>query len=227
MKLPITSEWTRPECVAPKPKGAKHGKINIYEIEITLVLGIFGVFGLSWIEQPAILRLFRVFPVFLPTAHKIQERIINMEKILKLVFSIGICEAVGITGAFFTGPAVSSTWYASLVKPFFQPPAWLFAPAWTTLYVLMGIALYLVWSHKSAMALFFVQLFFNGLWSILFFGLKSPFLAFLDIVILWLLILVLVFKFFEIRKAAGWLILPYLIWVSFAAVLNGYLWILN
>jgi benzodiazapine receptor len=149
-----------------------------------------------------------------------------MRNFLKLVFSIAICEAAGIVGAFFTGPSVSSVWYASLQKPWFQPPAWIFSPVWILLYALMGIALYLVWSHKSAMILFFAQLFFNGLWSVLFFGLRNPFYAFLDIVILWLLILVLVFKFFKIRKLAGWLLLPYLLWVSFAGILNYYLWVL-
>ncbi len=150
-----------------------------------------------------------------------------MNKILKLIFSIGICQIVGIGGAFFTSPAVSSSWYVALEKPFFNPPSWLFSPVWIALYILMGVALYLIWSHRSAMILFFIHLFFNGIWSIIFFALRSPFYAFLDIIILWLLILVLVFKFFKIRKAAGYLLLPYLFWVSFAAVLNYYLWILN
>lgn len=150
-----------------------------------------------------------------------------MNKILKLIFCIGICEVVGIGGALFTSPAVSSPWYTTLEKPFFNPPSWLFSPVWIVLYALMGIALYLVWSYKSLMILFFVHLFFNGLWSIIFFGLRNPFYAFLDIIILWILILILVFKFFKIRKTAGYLLLPYLFWVSFAAILNYCLWILN
>ncbi len=138
-----------------------------------------------------------------------------------------VCEAVGIAGGLFTAPAISSGWYASLEKPFFSPPSWLFGPAWILLYALMGIALYLVWANKPVRILFFIHLVFNGIWSIIFFGLKNPFYAFLDIIILWILILVLIFKFFKIRKAAGYLFLPYLLWVSFAAVLNYYLWILN
>jgi tryptophan-rich sensory protein len=150
-----------------------------------------------------------------------------MEKILKLIFCIGVCEVVGIGGALFTSPAISSGWYASLEKPWLSPPSWLFSPVWIVLYILMGIALYLVWSYKSLVILFFVHLLFNGLWSIIFFGLKSPAYAFLDIVILWILILVMAFKFFKVRKTAGYLLLPYLLWVSFAAILNYYLWILN
>ncbi len=149
------------------------------------------------------------------------------KKILKLIFSVGICEVVGIAGGLFTAPAISSGWYASLEKPFFSPPNWLFGPAWILLYALMGIALYLIGSHRSAMILFFVHLFFNGIWSIIFFGLKSPFYAFLDIIILWALILVLIFKFFKIRKIAGYLLLPYLFWVSFAGYLNYSIWTLN
>ncbi len=145
-------------------------------------------------------------------------------KITKLIFSILICQLVGIGGAFFTSPVVSSTWYQNLEKPFFNPPSWIFSPVWITLYALMGIALYLVWKHK---VLFFVHLFFNGLWSVLFFGLKSPFYAFLDLIVLWILILVLIFKFYKARKLAGLLLVPYLAWVTFAGVLNYFLWILN
>lgn len=145
-------------------------------------------------------------------------------KIFKLIFSILICQLVGIGGAFFTSPAVSSAWYKSLEKPFFNPPSWVFSPVWITLYILMGIALYLVWKHKI---LFFVHLFFNGLWSILFFGFKSPSFAFLDIIVLWSLILVLVFKFYKNNKWAGILLIPYLGWVTFAMILNYFFWMLN
>lgn len=150
-----------------------------------------------------------------------------MNKILKLIFCIVICEVIGIGGAFFTSPAVSSSWYTSLIKPTFQPPSWLFGPVWTTLYALMGIALYLVWQNKSLVKLFIAQLFFNFLWSVLFFGLKTPFFAFLCIVVLWILILVLTIKFFKVKKLAGYLFIPYLLWVTFASILNFSIFILN
>ncbi len=149
------------------------------------------------------------------------------KKILKLALCIIICEVIGIGGAFFTSPAVSSNWYTSLEKPIFQPPSWLFSPVWIILYVLMGIALYLIWQQKSLVKLFFVQLFLNFFWSVLFFGLKSPFFAFLDIIILWILILVLTIKFFKNKKSAGYLFLPYLLWVTFASILNFSIFILN
>jgi tryptophan-rich sensory protein len=91
----------------------------------------------------------------------------------------------------------------------------------------MGVALYLIWQNKSLVKLFIAQLFFNFLWSVLFFGLKSPFFAFLCIVILWILILVLTIKFFKTKKLAGYLFLPYLLWVTFASILNFSIFILN
>ncbi len=149
------------------------------------------------------------------------------KKILKLVLCIVICELIGIGGAVFTGPAVNSSWYADLIKPSFQPPSWLFGPVWTALYALMGIVLYLIWSQKSLIKLFIAQLFFNFLWSVLFFGLKTPFFAFLNILILWILILVLTIKLFKTKKLAGYLFLPYLLWVTFASILNLSIFILN
>ncbi|MFH1978940.1 MAG: TspO/MBR family protein [Patescibacteria group bacterium] len=151
----------------------------------------------------------------------------RLKNFLKLVFSIAICQIVGIGGAFFTSPAVSSVWYKSLAKPFLNPPSWIFSPVWITLYVLMGISLYLVLKYRSLVVLFFVHLLFNGLWSIVFFGLKNPFLAFLNLVVLWILILILIFRFYKVRKVAGLLLIPYLIWVSFAGYLNYSFWILN
>ncbi|MFC1756915.1 TspO/MBR family protein [Patescibacteria group bacterium] len=145
-------------------------------------------------------------------------------KTVRLIFSIVICELVGIGGALFTSPALSSAWYKSLEVPAFNPPSWVFSPVWITLYALMGVSLYLVWRYKI---LFFVHLFLNGLWSVLFFGLQSPFYAFLDIVVLWVLILILAIKFYKVKKIAGILLLPYLAWVSFASVLNYFIWVLN
>ena len=153
--------------------------------------------------------------------------------ITKLIVSILICQLAGFIGSIFTAPSIS-TWYATLKKPAFNPPNWLFAPVWTTLFFLMGISLYLIWSRgfedekiKSAIIIFSVQLILNILWSFLFFGLKSPFLAFLEIILLWFAILVNIIKFYNISKTTGLLLLPYILWVSFAAILNFFIYRLN
>ena len=108
---------------------------------------------------------------------------------LRLVFSIVVCQLAGFVGSFFTAPAITS-WYSGIEKPFFNPPNWVFAPVWTALFLLMGVSLYLVWSKgleskesKLAVSVFFVQLALNVLWSFLFFGLRNPFLAFVEITI--------------------------------------------
>jgi len=152
---------------------------------------------------------------------------------LKLVFSLLICQLAGFVGSLFTSPAIPG-WYQTLEKPFFTPPSWLFAPAWITLYLLMGIALFLVLRKglkkkgiKIALIFFFIQLFLNSLWSIIFFGLKSPFWAFMEIIILWLFILLTIIKFFKISKASGWLMIPYILWVTFASILNFSIFYLN
>ncbi|MBI1982096.1 MAG: tryptophan-rich sensory protein [Candidatus Levybacteria bacterium] len=149
----------------------------------------------------------------------------------KLILSIGLCLGAGFVGSFFTISAIPN-WYAALQKPTFSPPNWVFGPVWTTLYIMMGVALYLVWTSKSkvkqnALNLFFVQLGLNALWSIIFFGLQSPFLALLTIVALWLLIVLTMRAFFGINKTSGWLLVPYLAWVSFATYLNYSIWVLN
>lgn len=156
-----------------------------------------------------------------------------MNKILKFFISILICQLAGLVGSFFTTPAIA-TWYATLIKPSFNPPNWLFAPVWTTLFLFMGIALYLIWQKdlkdkavKFAMWLFGIQLVFNILWSVLFFGLQQPLLAFIEIIVLWILILLTIIKFYKLDKVAGILLIPYILWVSFAAVLNFSLWQLN
>ena len=151
----------------------------------------------------------------------------------KIIIAILICEAAGIIGAFFTTPAIA-TWYSEIRKPNFVPPDWLFAPAWTTLFLLMGISAGIIWNRglgnkniKTALSIFGVQLASNILWSLLFFGLKSPFLAFLEIILLWLAILINIISFYKISKTAGLLLLPYILWVSFAALLNFSVWQLN
>jgi tryptophan-rich sensory protein len=144
-----------------------------------------------------------------------------------------VCQLAGVIGGLFTASSVG-TWYATLTKPSFNPPNWLFSPVWITLYFLMGVALFLVWRQglqtegvKIALIVFGLQLALNTLWSLLFFGLKMPLLAFIEILILWCLILITILKFKKISKLAGLLLVPYLLWVSFAAVLNFFLWHLN
>jgi steroid 5-alpha reductase family enzyme len=155
------------------------------------------------------------------------------KNILLLAFCIVICHLAGIIGSFFTVSSLDS-WYSVLQKPFFQPPNFLFGPVWLTLYTLMGIALYLVWKKgfeqkivKQAVIVFLIHLVLNALWSIFFFGWQNIILAFADIVFLWSLIVFLIFIFKEINKVAAWLLVPYLLWVSFAAILNLSLWKLN
>lgn len=132
-----------------------------------------------------------------------------------------------VIGSMFTISALP-VWYESLNKPFFNPPDWLFAPVWTVLYLLMGIASYLIWQSsadryekQAALTLFYVQLAINVLWSILFFGLRLPVLALGEIIILWLLIALATSAFWRINKSSARLLWPYLIWVTFAAILNG------
>ena len=124
-------------------------------------------------------------------------------------------------------------WYATLRKPSWNPPNWIFGPVWTALYTIMAIAAWLVWKRggfpgqRLALSLFLAQLLFNALWSPLFFGLRHPGLAFADIVLLWLALLGTVAAFWRARPIAGALLLPYLAWVTFASALNFALWRLN
>jgi translocator protein len=156
----------------------------------------------------------------------------KIQILLGVIVSVVIAQMAGVIGSFFTVSGVQS-WYSFLEKPFFSPPNWLFAPAWITLYTLMGIAAFLIWQKrkevnaKTALCLYGAQLVLNALWSIVFFGLHSPFWAFLVIVVLWLLILLTMVKFWKIRRAAGILFIPYILWVSFASVLNLAVWQLN
>jgi tryptophan-rich sensory protein len=132
-------------------------------------------------------------------------------------------------GALF-GPG---DWYGALRKPAWNPPGWIFAPVWTVLYASMGVAAWLVWSRVGArgrgraLGLFLVQLGLNALWSPLFFGLQSPGWAFVDISLLWLALVGTVVVFWQVRPSAGLLLLPYLVWVSFASALNLAIWRLN
>jgi len=150
--------------------------------------------------------------------------------VLKLVLSIGLCEFAGIVGSLFTIQSIP-TWYAGINKPGFNPPAWVFAPVWTFLFLLMGISLYLVWSKEQVvekpLKVFGVQLTLNVLWSFLFFGLESPLYAFMEILLLWAAIVVTILEFSKVSKASSLLLVPYLLWVSFAAMLNLSIYLLN
>lgn len=153
--------------------------------------------------------------------------------IFKLIVSLIICQLAGFVGSLFTTPSIP-VWYASLAKPSFTPPNWVFSPVWISLFVLMGISLFLLWEKtlhfpgvKTAIFWFAVQLGLNMLWSILFFGLKSPFLALIEIIVLWIAIFLTILKSLRVSKLAGVLLIPYLIWVSFAAGLNYSIWTLN
>jgi benzodiazapine receptor len=151
----------------------------------------------------------------------------------RLVVSLAVCQLAGLAGSVFTVPAIPA-WYATISKPAFTPPNWVFAPAWTTLFILMGLSLWLVWSKglekravRTAVIAFGAQLFLNILWSALFFGLRSPFLAFIEIIFLWIAIAFTILLFSRIEKRAAWLLIPYILWVSFAAFLNWSVWLLN
>ena len=151
----------------------------------------------------------------------------------KLIFSIFICLFTGFIGSFFTTPAIP-TWYAMLQKPSFAPPNWLFFPIWTALFIMMGISLFLVWQKgledkkvKTAIYIFVAQLILNILWSVAFFGLRSPILGLVEIIILWIAILATILSFMKLSKTAAYLLIPYILWVSFAAFLNFSIWGLN
>ncbi|MEM4359429.1 MAG: TspO/MBR family protein [Candidatus Bilamarchaeaceae archaeon] len=155
-----------------------------------------------------------------------------MKDYQKLAISVAIPLLCGFLGSFFTSSSVS-TWYETLAKPAFNPPNWLFAPVWTLLFILIGISFYLVWKEDfgnrrtMAIGVYAVQLLLNLGWSFLFFGLKNPFLAFIEIIALWSAILINIAVFYKISKKAGLLLVPYLLWVSFASLLNYYVFLLN
>jgi tryptophan-rich sensory protein len=162
----------------------------------------------------------------------------------------------GVIGAFFTTPEINN-WYKSLNKPSFNPPGWIFGPVWTTLFILMGISLFLVWEKKwepnnkinfknkkpwnkisqkflsgswqkaNIIIIFATQLLLNVLWSVIFFGMHYPGLAFFELMMLWVAILFTIINFYRVSKTAALLLIPYILWVSFASVLNYFVWILN
>lgn len=151
---------------------------------------------------------------------------------IKLVISIAIPLLAGFIGSFFTSATVD-TWYQNLIKPSFNPPGWVFGPVWTILFVLMGVALYLVWVQwpkkqtKIAIYFFSAQMALNVLWSYFFFYLQKPLYSFIEIIILWAAILGTIITFYKVDKRTLYLLLPYILWVSFAAVLNFMIVYLN
>jgi translocator protein len=157
----------------------------------------------------------------------------DINSIIKLVVSILASFAASGIGSLFTFKAIPS-WYAGLKKPPYTPPNWAFGPVWTTLYVLMGISVFLVWQKglttdgaSPAFILFWIQLVLNALWSIIFFGMKSRGGGVIAIVVLWLLTLATIITSFRVSAWAGALLIPYIIWVSIASYLNIGVWLLN
>ncbi len=155
------------------------------------------------------------------------------KSVLVLIGFIILAQLAGVIGSVFTAGSVD-IWYPTINKPSFTPPGWVFGPVWITLYTLMGISAYLIWRKgwsnpqvKSALRIFFCQLILNALWSILFFGLHWLFWAFVEIAVLWLLILLMILKFRKISPIASYLQIPYLLWVTFAGILNLAIWLLN
>jgi tryptophan-rich sensory protein len=152
---------------------------------------------------------------------------------LKIIIAIVICNLVGLAASTVTIDAIPG-WYASLNKPSFNPPNWLFGPVWTTLYILMGISAAMIWQIgmnrqdvKHALSVFGIQLMLNGIWSYLFFGFQSPLIAFIEILLLLGMIILTILRFKELKPLAAWLLIPYLLWVSFASILNFSIYTLN
>jgi benzodiazapine receptor len=149
---------------------------------------------------------------------------------MRLAISIGVCLAVGWLGSLVTRPALRD-WYAALSKPAWTPPSWVFAPVWTSLYLAMGVAAWLVWRHQPLaslpMRLFLVQLLLNFAWTAVFFGLRAPGWAVVEIAVLWVAILLTAVTFTETSTLAAGLMAPYLLWVAYAGALNFAIWRLN
>ena len=150
-----------------------------------------------------------------------------------LIGSVLLCNCAGLLGSLFTTTGPGS-WYSTLIKPAFNPPSWIFAPVWTLLYILMGISLYLVIMEgmkgrdvRIPLLIFAIQLILNILWSYAFFGLESTFFGLLVIILLWISIVATMILFYPVRKAATWLLVPYILWVSFATILTYTIYSLN
>jgi translocator protein len=156
-----------------------------------------------------------------------------MKKLSKLVCSVSLCLLTGFVGSFSTMNSVTS-WYADLSRPSSTPPNWTFGVVWPILYIMMGISFFMIWNRgldkrkvKIVLGLFLLQLVLNGLWTPIFFGLHMIAFALIEIVLLWVAILLTILVFWRISKSATFFLFPYILWVSFAAVLNTALWYLN
>ena len=157
----------------------------------------------------------------------------GLNDVSKLIISLATCVVSGLIGSYFTRGSVG-TWYTVLQKPAFSPPSWVYAPVWFLLYILMGISVFLVWRvgfkqfHvREGLVIFLVQLILNTFWSFAFFGLKSTIAGLLVIVPLWTAILLTIINFYRISKTASFLLIPYILWVSFATALNFSIYLLN
>lgn len=153
--------------------------------------------------------------------------------LIKAIICILLCLSAGGIGSAFTASAIPG-WYSTLVKPSFSPPSWLFAPVWTLLYLMMGLAAAIVWQKglqnppvRTALVAFLLQLILNMVWSVLFFGLRSPLYGFVDILFLWVMILVTIAHFSKVSTPAAVLLIPYILWVTFASGLNLGIFLLN
>ena len=155
-----------------------------------------------------------------------------MKNIFKLIFSILVCQLAGFIGSMFTSSSID-VWYKAIQKPSFNPSNWIFAPVWTLLFLMMGISLYFVLikrksnSTKNGLILFSIQLGLNVVWSVIFFGFRNIIFAFIEIIFLWIFIALTIYKFWFIDKRSSYLLFPYLFWVTFASILNFYIWRLN
>ena len=157
-----------------------------------------------------------------------------MNKYLKIIYCVAICLAVGYLSSIVTQSSIK-TWYPTIEKPSFNPPNWVFAPVWTMLFIMMGIAAGMVWNKlesnkelvKKGLLFFTIQLLLNALWSYLFFGLNNILLALIEIILLWLIIYETYLVFKQIDKRASYLLIPYLSWVGFATILTGTIYWLN
>jgi translocator protein len=157
-----------------------------------------------------------------------------MQKIVRILLVVTTCLVIGYLSGTVTRESIT-TWYPTLIKPVFNPPNWIFAPVWTLLYVMMGVAGGMVWNKletdtenvKKGFTFFIIQLALNALWSYLFFGVHNPLLALIEIIVLWLMIVETYTQFKKIDKIAGMLLIPYIAWVSFATILNASIWWLN
>ncbi|MBD3362780.1 tryptophan-rich sensory protein [Candidatus Dojkabacteria bacterium] len=157
----------------------------------------------------------------------------KIQYLIKILFFIILCQTAGIIGSIFTTPNIQP-WYSNLNKPFFNPPNWIFGPVWIILYTLMGISLYLISKKikknknaESAIIIFVIHLVFNSAWSIVFFGLQNLFGGLVVIIILNIFIFYLIYIFYKINRTASFLLIPYLLWVMFATLLNISIYILN